>query len=122
MSSISIKLPIQKNSIDGFAMNKTIRDMFNQNLKMLILTIPGERVMDPEFGVGASTYLFSGFSEGTQAKLDLAILEQVETYLPAITINDILFRETNQDNSTLSFKIEYSIPDIGLQDLLEFTI
>jgi len=122
MSSIGVKLPIQKDSSEGFATIKTVREMFKQNLKMLILTIPGEKVMDPDFGVGAIQYLFSGFSEGAQIKLDNSIREQVATYIPAITILDILFRETSQDNNTLSFKIEYSIPNAGIKDLLEFTI
>ena len=49
MSSIGIKLPLTYNSADGFTMIKTIRQMIKQNFKMLILTNPGERVMEPQF-------------------------------------------------------------------------
>jgi len=122
MSSIGVKLPIQKDSSDGFTAIKSIKDMFRQNLKTLILTIPGERVMDPEFGVGAAQYLFYDFSEGAQVKLDNSIREQVATYIPALTIKDILFKELDHDTKTLSFRIEYVIPNAGIADLLEFTI
>tara|TARA_R100001509_G_scaffold162918_2_gene135868 strand:- start:2012 stop:2380 length:369 start_codon:yes stop_codon:yes gene_type:complete len=122
MSSIGVKLPIQKDSSNGFTTIKSIKEMFNQNLKMLILTIPGERIMDPEFGVGAQQYLFYGFNEGAQIKLDNSIREQVATYLPAIRILDILFAQVDPGSNTLSFRIEYSIPDAGIKDLLEFTI
>ena len=63
MSSISIKLPITPDSGNGYTMIKTIKKMVNQNLKMLILTIPGERVMDPNFGVGVQKYLFSSIEK-----------------------------------------------------------
>ena len=58
MSSIGIKLPLAYSSLDGFQMIKTIRQMAKQNFKMLILTNPGERIMEPNFGVGLSRYLF----------------------------------------------------------------
>ena len=35
--------------------------MIKQNLKMLILTNPGERVMDPEFGVGIKQFYLRTF-------------------------------------------------------------
>jgi len=122
MSSIGIRLPIQKDRIDGFQMLKTVRETLKQNLKMVILTNPGERIMDPEFGVGAQQYLFSNFSEGPQLKLDNAIREQVALYIPAIKIHDIMFKATDPNTNTLSFQIHYSVPDAGLKDLLEFTI
>ena len=51
MSSIGVALPLRLDFSDGFVMIKDIKRMFRQNLKMLILTNPGERVMDPLFGV-----------------------------------------------------------------------
>lgn len=58
MSSLSVALPLKYSSIDGFEMNKDLKSLFRQNLKMLILTDPGERVMQPDFGVGMRRYLF----------------------------------------------------------------
>ena len=61
MASIGVRLPLTLDSTDGFGMIKTIRDMIKQNLKMLVLTNPGERVMEPDFGVGISQFLFGNF-------------------------------------------------------------
>ena len=69
MSSIGIKLPITYDSGDGFTMLKTLDDTVKQNLKMLILTNPGERVMEPEFGVGIQQFLFSNFSENVESQI-----------------------------------------------------
>jgi len=58
MSSLSLHLPITYNSADGFTMIKSIKRMIKQNFKMLLLTSPGERVMDPNFGVGVKIIYF----------------------------------------------------------------
>ena len=51
MAGFAPKLPLTQDSGDGFTLIKDFETMIRQNLKMLILTIPGERVMDPEYGV-----------------------------------------------------------------------
>ena len=40
MASIGVRLPLTLDTTDGFGAIKTIRQMINQNLKMLILTNP----------------------------------------------------------------------------------
>ena len=37
MSSLSVKLPITRNTIDGFAMIKDFQTLVKQNFKMLVL-------------------------------------------------------------------------------------
>ena len=63
MASIGVALPITKDSSDGFTMLKSFRKTIKQNFKMLILTSPGERVMEPEFGVGIRRFLFENYDD-----------------------------------------------------------
>jgi len=122
MSSYAVALPLEMDSADGYAMLKSIRNLVKQNLKMLILTNPGERVMEPDFGVGLKRYLFQNYGTGTEAQIDTKIREQVGRYLPAVTIIRVAFGTTDPDNNFLGISIFYSIPDIGARELLEFTI
>jgi len=122
MSSIGVALPLLRSTEDGFQMLKTIRETVKQNLKMIILTNPGERVMDPNFGVGIRTYLFSNFSENVQSEIYDRIISQTSIYLPAVRITNIKFYQTNPDTASLAFQVYYTLPDNGLADLLEFTI
>lgn len=122
MSSIGVALPLLKDSSDGFQMIKTLRQTVKQNLKMLLLTNPGERVMDPEFGVGVQMFLFSNFSENIQSQLYDKIVEQAKTYMPSVKISNITFIETDAGTNTFSFQVFYILRDAGLNDLLEFTI
>ena len=121
MASFGVALPLQLDSADGFAMIKNINSLVKQNLKKLILTIPGERVMEPNFGVGLTTYLFEHYSEDTMSQISSKITEQVGIYLPAVQINNIDFGITDPDSNYLGIAIEYSIPSIGIADLLELT-
>jgi len=121
MSSIGIKLPITYNTGDGFTTIKTIKQMVKQNLKMLILTNPGERVMEPNFGAGIMRYLFLNYSEGANSEIRSKIHEQVKLYLPIVRINNIQI-ESSPDTNSIRLVLTYEIPDIAVNDLLEFTI
>ena len=89
---------------------------------MLILTNPGERVMENEFGVGITQYLFQNFSDNVYAEIDSKIREQVSIYMPMVTINEVNFYSLEPDSNKVSFRLVYSIPSIAANDLIEITI
>tara|TARA_Y100000592_G_C5438454_1_gene302039 strand:+ start:123 stop:434 length:312 start_codon:yes stop_codon:yes gene_type:complete len=103
-------------------MLKKIKDVLRQNLKMIILTNPGERVMEPEFGVGIKQFLFENYGHGTFQQIDTRIRSQVAKYLPTIALQEINFGQSGIDESLLALRISYTIPAIAESDLLEFTI
>ena len=52
-NGLAVKLPLFYDPVDGpYTLLKTMREVGAQNLKMLVLTNPGERIMNPDFGVG----------------------------------------------------------------------
>tara|TARA_B100000941_G_C28379656_1_gene486618 strand:- start:307 stop:687 length:381 start_codon:yes stop_codon:yes gene_type:complete len=89
MSSISPSLPLSLDEQDGYKMNKTLVKAIHQNIKMLLLTVPGERIMDPDFGVGLKTYLFEFNDPGTYSAIRSRINEQINKYLPFVEIDDL---------------------------------
>ena len=122
MSSYSVGLPLTYDSGNGFIMLKKLKNVIKQNLKMLLLTNPGERVMEPDFGVGMKRYLFESFGTDVFSRIDSKIREQVSRYMPAISITRINFHTLDPDGNRIAFSLEYSIPAIATADLLEFTI
>jgi phage baseplate assembly protein W len=116
---ISVSLPLRVDPIDGlYGLNKNIKDLAEQNLKMVILTSPGERMMIPEFGVGIRKYLFEQNVGGTLETIKNNISAQVSKYLPYITLKELLVfsprvqgtRTAETDNTRLSIVIKYHIP------------
>ena len=122
MASFGVALPLRRSSSDGFVMIKNIGPLVRQNLKMLILTNPGERIMEPDFGVGIRNFLFQNFHSGTIAEIDSRIREQTKKFLPVITIIGISFDQSMIDSNRLGIAIKFTIPNIGATDLLQITI
>ena len=87
-------LPLHTTTEDGpFALLKTMQAVAAQNLKMLILTSPGERIMDNEFGVGIRNYLFWQYTPATLSDIESRIKKQTARYIPYIAIRDVSFGE-----------------------------
>tara|TARA_R110002012_G_scaffold191239_3_gene358982 strand:+ start:3916 stop:4284 length:369 start_codon:yes stop_codon:yes gene_type:complete len=122
VASYAVRLPLTQDTGDGYTMIKRIKALVKQNLKMLILTNPGERVMEPEYGVGIKQFLFENFESDVFERIDNKIREQVSQYMPAIQIRRLQFAGSDPGTNTLSLYLEYSIPQIATSDLLEITI
>lgn len=118
MSGYQASLPLSRDSEDGFALVKSLRANIKQNLKMLILTSPGERVMQPKFGVGIKKYLFEMANESVFSEADSLIREQVAIYLPYVKIKNVQFYSEEMDQNKISLKITYSVPRLALSDAL----
>ena len=91
MSGIAVKLPVSRDKKDGIKLIKNYSELSLQNLKMLVLTVPGERMMDPEFGVGARRFLFEQMVSSTFDSFKSRLLSQQQKYLPYLTIKDVKF-------------------------------
>ena len=107
---LAVALPLAIDSIDGaYKLHKDLEGMANQNLKMVILTAPGERIMEPEFGVGTRRFLFEQAIQGNVSVIRDRISEQVGRYLPYIELNELNVYISDNSPSTLAIVIKYSI-------------
>jgi phage baseplate assembly protein W len=120
--SYGVRLPLRRNQADGYEMIKTLQANVAQNFKMLVLTNPGERVMDPNYGVGMMGYLFEAFTTSTYSGIHERLQQQVSRYMPIVKIINISFDESGADGNRLRMRIIYSVPQIGFQDFLDVTI
>jgi len=126
-SGISVKLPLTLDVNDGaYTMNKTVVESVKQNLKNLLLTAPGERIMDPEFGAGLRNLFFEMNDGLTADVIRSKIYEQVSVYLPFITILEINIISAENAGvlsdispNTMSVKIVYHIQQISASDTLD---
>ena len=122
MKGYSPKLPLSLDPRDGFRLTRTLKEVTSQNLKMLVLTSPGERIMEPAFGVGMYNFLFELEIESTRTRLRERIFEQVNKYMPFVEITGISFSPTEGPEygpNSLGVTIRYAIPSLGESDILE---
>lgn len=126
-SGLSVKLPLTVSDVFGpYNLNTTYEDMVTQNLKMLILTIPGERIMDPRFGVGLRRYLFEFNGRQTYERIRDGIEQQVSVYLPFVRIDNINFDvpENNPDlfPHSLSMRVSFTIVPLQRSTALQIDV
>jgi phage baseplate assembly protein W len=126
MAGISPKLPLTVDKKHGhYSLNESYKNAIRQNLKNLILTSPGERMMDPEFGVGIRNFLFENNNVELYADIESTILEQVERYMSFVEIVNIGFNRTsdlpiNEENG-FSITLTFYIIPLQFYDNLEIT-
>jgi len=126
-SGIAVQLPLIQDSVDGFyRLIKTYETLSRQNLKMLLLTNPGERIMDPNFGVGVRTYLFDPERRYTFSVMRGNIESQVQKYLPFLDIEDVQVDHGPEaiatGANTASIIISYKIRPLQFQGILQIDV
>ena len=95
-----------------FAVNYTTISQASENLKNLILTKKGERVMQPEFGCDIWELLFEPISEDViSTQIESSILSAVEIWLPYINIDKIIFDydENDIDSNKINVEVKFSL-------------
>jgi phage baseplate assembly protein W len=74
---------------NGYLPPITDMNVLMADLKQLILTNPGERVMMPEFGTPLSSFLFDQNDQNTYQDIKLAINKSISTWDPRIIVQSI---------------------------------
>jgi phage baseplate assembly protein W len=126
MTSLAPQLPLAEDDSTQYAMLTDYSKLALQNLKMLILTIPGERIMDPEFGVGILQYLFENNDRTIRTKISTRINQQVDKYLPYLDILEIKYHSSVEDPTVsehyLGVRIVFNIIPVGIVMALSLSI
>ena len=128
---LGVKLPLFVSPVDGaYALSKDIEQLAQQNLKMIILTSPGERVMIPDFGVGIRDFIFEQNTPGIQEAIRREIQEQVAKYAPYIKIENLtvsspeaIGNSPNEvDQNRINIYIRFRIPGANIVSNLSLPI
>jgi len=122
-TGISVKLPLRVTAPDGpYGLHKNLVGTVKQNFKNLVLTMPGERVMDANFGVGIYAVLFENYSNDVKERLRAKITEQVQAYMPFVKIRSINFDDSKIDSNLLNVAINYYISPLNFSDVLNLSV
>ena len=100
--AIGVVFPFNGNAI--FNSSFTTKDQIKSNLINVLLTEPGERVMEPNFGIGLKNLLFEQSID--LESLKETIQEQINMYIPHISLLDIGMGES-EDKHTIFISLVY---------------
>jgi phage baseplate assembly protein W len=105
---IGLSFPLRSDNNNNFAMTKTSLQQSEHNLRNLLLTHPGERVNQPEFGCRLRELCFEQRDEELPTRIEETIKESVSTWLPYITIHDVATLTDEGSPNNVFVKLKYS--------------
>lgn len=121
-TGLSPKFPLSLSEGGDFTVNETFKELVKQNFKTLLLTIPGERIMMPDFGVGIQKFLFENIENGGITGISSVVSSQVSKYMPYINILNITTKNSEEDDHLSSVTITYYIKPLSEQDIIDISV
>jgi phage baseplate assembly protein W len=111
-------IPLKRDDQNGYAMMTDVKRLVAFHLKNLLLTSKGEKISDPDYGVGLKRYLFEPMMPGVYSVLKNEISSQIFSYLPYVKLVGVQVLE-DADNNSLSIRIEYKIGNSRTNETLK---
>ena len=108
---IGIDLPFRKsNATEGwFASTTDTISAVKNNIRLLLDTEKGERLMQPNLGMNLKKYMFEQYTDSTRMAIEDDIVSTFKKWLPFVGIQDIRTRMEAGDNVTVNNTMKISI-------------
>lgn len=121
-TGLTPQLPLNFAGEGDFALIKRYEQLIKQNLKNLVLTVPGEKPMDSNFGVGIQRFLFEPNLSYVYGDMKTEIRSQVSQYMPFLTVGSINVSADKQNKNVARVQISYVIDPLDVEDNLSLII
>ena len=113
---IGIDLPFRKSEgiMGWFESTSTTIESVKTNIKNLLQTETGDRIMQPSLGLGLKKYLFEQSNSDIKDLIQQDIIDAFANWLPFVQIRELIItlgdNQTNQfDVNTINIKIIFNI-------------
>jgi len=112
--AVGIKLPFTGKNGNLFDLSYSTSDQALSNLKNLLLTRRGERIMEPLFGTTIQDSLFEANTDSLVERVKNSVSTAIEYWLPYITITSlavdrVISQLGAQEEHGLTIKLEVSV-------------
>jgi len=111
--SVGIDFPFGRvpNGDGYFKTTKTTVESVKNNIRLLLKTERGERLMQPNLGLGLKRFLFEQINEDTNILIENEIVDTFERWLPFVDLKelDVNTSPTTTDRNQIEIKITFSI-------------
>tara|TARA_R100001082_G_scaffold94693_1_gene61679 strand:+ start:33 stop:440 length:408 start_codon:yes stop_codon:yes gene_type:complete len=103
---VGIRFPLDYSPEGFFYKTKTVLEQSKANLRNLLLTTPGERIFQPDFGSNLKNLVFEQ-RENISEDIESTIRTSVDRYLSYINIINVF---TIQESNQVNVQVEFSVP------------
>ena len=104
--AVGIQFPLQNGAGGFFNQSYTTIDQVKSNIRNLLLTMKGERLMQPSFGSDLMNIIFEPINDNTIDRIKISIKEALDEWLPFVTIVDFNVEILNQDVSKNTINVD----------------
>jgi phage baseplate assembly protein W len=113
--SVGVTLPFTIGNNGFFAVSYTTKEQVKSDLKNLILTNRGERLMQPEFGCNLRRAIFEQIGPETYSYIRGEIENSIQRWLPYIIVNDVSVTSdsASKDNNRINVQLDYTLAYAG---------
>tara|TARA_B110000196_G_scaffold283299_1_gene265125 strand:- start:336 stop:806 length:471 start_codon:yes stop_codon:yes gene_type:complete len=118
---IGLSFPLRRDKFNDFALTKNSLEQAQHNLKNLLLTSPGERAMQPEFGSNMRAICFEQIDDNLPLTIETEVRNAVELWLPYINIQEVNTLTEEQDQNKIHVEIKFSTT-LNPQSLEQITL
>ena len=115
--AIGITLPIQRGATGFFNQSFQTKDQVKSNIKNLILTKKGERLMQPDFGTNLYEVLFNPNTDELEQRIQNSIEDAIAFWMPYINVVEIFVDQKNTDIDSNIFAVSLKYQIAGQQTL-----
>jgi len=106
--AIGISLPFN-GPAGPFNSTYSTKNQIKSNLINLLLTSPGERIMNPEFGCNLRNTIFEGINEDLTESIQNIISDSVSIFLPEVELTEVVVDISAPDSYTVSVTVRYRL-------------
>ena len=105
---IGLSFPLRRDKFNDFSMTKNSLEQAQHNLKNLLLTYPGERVHQPNFGSKLRQLCFEQLDDKLPTRIEEEVRRSVGNWLPYINIIGVQTLTSDSDTSSIYVTVKYS--------------
>ena len=103
-TTIGVAFPL--NEVNMTSGTQTTNEQLKTNFLNLLLTVPGERINNPNYGIGLKKLLFENYIDEESLAEDID--NKIQFYLPEIRLNSTKVTRDN-DLYKVTIKLDYSV-------------
>ena len=105
---IGLSFPLRSDNNNDFALTKTSLEQAQHNLKNLLLTYPGERAHQNEFGSKLRKLCFEQINDELPIRIEEEVRNSVGDWLPYINILEVNTLTEEGDSNKIYVQVKYS--------------
>ena len=108
-----ISMSFKYNPLSGDLIGLKNENAIARSVRNIILTNPGEKIFDPNFGSNVSNILFETVDDITAVSIQDEIENSLKNYEPRVEIIDVIV-DPDYDNNQFDVTISYQIVGIDI--------